>query len=142
MTLPAENFHVIEAASVLLAASLVWLSALVQHSTNVIKRGAHYVMSDRSVAPDMEGFFGRASRTLSNNIESALMYIPPMLVLIILGRTSFATQAVAAVYIGTRCTFSIAYWSKLSSIRSVAWLTGMICCAVAVYCAVLALAGR
>lgn len=136
------NVPVVEGASVLLAASLVWLSALVQHLTNVVKRGPRYVMSDRSVAPDMEGFFGRASRTLSNNIESALMYIPPVLILIILGRTSSATQAVAAVYIGARCAFSIAYWLGLSPIRSLAWLTGMICCALAVACVVLALAGR
>jgi hypothetical protein len=53
-----SNTPVIEGASVLLAASLVWVSALVQHLTNIIKRGAHYVMSDRSVAPNMEGFFG------------------------------------------------------------------------------------
>ena len=136
------NSPVIEGTSVLLAASLVWASALVQHLTNVIQRGARYVMSDRSVAPSMEGFFGRASRTLANNIESALMYIPPVLILIILGRTSFTTQVVAAVYIGARCAFSIAYWLGLSPIRSLAWLTGMICCAVAVSCAVLALAGR
>jgi len=136
------NIPAIEGTSVLLAASLVWASALVQHLTNVIKRGARYVMSDRSVAPDMEGFFGRASRTLSNNIESALMYIPPVLILIILGRTSPVTQVMAAVYVGARCAFSIAYWLGLSPIRSLAWLTGMICCAVAVSCALLALAGR
>ena len=136
------NIPVIEGASVLLAGSLVWVSALVQHLTNVIKRGARYVMSDRSVAPDMAGFFGRASRTLSNNIESALMYVPPMLILIVLGRSSHVTQVVAASYAGARCAFSIAYWLGLSPIRSLAWLTGMICCAVAVCCAVLALAGR
>ena len=136
------NIPAIEGASVLLAASLVWTSALVQHFTNVVKRGPRYVMSDRSVAPDMEGFFGRATRTLSNNIESALMYIPPVLILIILGRTSFVTQVAAAVYACARCVFSIAYWLGLSPIRSLAWLTGMICCAVAVSCAVLALAGR
>lgn len=135
------NIPAIESASVLLAASLVWTSAIVQHLTNVIKRGTRWVMSDRSIAPDMEGFFGRASRTLSNNIESALMYIPPVLILIILGRTSSTTHTVAAVYIGARCTFTIAYWFKLSPIRSLAWLTGMICCAVAVSCAVAALAG-
>ena len=135
------NIPVVEGASVLLAASLVWVSAIVQHLTNIIKRGARYVTSDRSVAPDMEGFFGRASRTLSNNMESALMYIPPVLLLIILGRTSPVTHAVAAVYIAARCAFSMAYWLKLSSIRSLLWLTGMICCAIAVSCAVAALAG-
>ena len=132
---------VVEVASVLLAASLVWVSAIVQHMTNVIKRGAGYVMSDRSIAPGMEGFFGRASRTLSNHMESALMYVPPMLVLVALGRTGPVTHAAAVTYIGARCIFSIAYWLGLSPIRSLAWLTGMICCAVALSSAVMALAG-
>lgn len=141
MTLPSESIPAIEIASVLVAASLVWVSAMVQHSSNVITRGTRYVLSDCSIAPDMAGFFGRASRTLSNNMESALMYIPPAVILIILGQSNFTSQTMAAVYIGARCTFSVAYWFNLP-IRSVAWLTGMICCAVAVGLAVLALAVR
>jgi hypothetical protein len=38
----------IEAISVVFAAVLVWLSALVQNLSNVSERGAKYVMSDRS----------------------------------------------------------------------------------------------
>ncbi|HKE93013.1 MAG TPA: MAPEG family protein [Povalibacter sp.] len=136
------NIPAMEIASVLLAATLVWLSALVQHLTNVLKRGTGYVLSDRSIAPAMEGFFGRASRTLSNNMESGLMYIPAVLILVMLGRTSATTHAVAAVYVGARCVFSVAYWLRISPLRSLAWLTGMICCAIAVSCAALALAGR
>lgn len=139
MTLPSESVPSIEIASVLVAASLVWVSAMVQHSSNIITRGARYVMSDRSVAPDMGGFFGRASRTLSNNMESALMYIPPAVIFIILGHSNYASQTMAAVYIGARSTFSLAYWLNLP-VRSMAWLTGMICCAFAVGLAVLALA--
>ncbi len=59
----------IEAISAVFAAVLVWLSALVQHLTNASQRGPQYVMSDSSVPPPMEGFFGRATRTLANNIE-------------------------------------------------------------------------
>ena len=136
MTMPFEHVPVLEAGSVLVAAALVWLSAIAQHSSNVITRGAKYVMSDRSVAPEMDGFYGRASRTLTNNIESALMYIPPMLVLIIFGGTNSATQIIAAGYVVARCLFSIAYWFKVSAIRSFSWLTGMICCtAVACFAA-------
>ncbi len=118
-----------EAASVLFAGFLVWLSALIQHFSNVLERGAQYVMSDRSVAPAMQGFFGRATRTLSNNIESALMYAPAVLVLIFLERTNAATALAAAIYIGARGVFSISYWLNVPVIRSVAWLAGMVCCA-------------
>jgi uncharacterized MAPEG superfamily protein len=127
-----------EAASVLFAGSLVWLSALVQHFANVWERGARYVMSDRSVAPPLHGFFGRATRTLTNNIESALMYAPTALVLILLGRTNAATALAATTYIGARVVFSIAYWMNIRAIRSFAWLAGMISCAAMALSVILA----
>jgi uncharacterized MAPEG superfamily protein len=130
----------LESASVLVAAALVWSSALVQHMNNVLKRGTNYAMSDRSVAPNLDGFFGRATRTLSNNIESALMYVPPVLVLIVVGHTSALSHLTAAVYIAARCVFSLSYWLKIPVVRSLAWLVGMICCAIVGTCAALALA--
>jgi len=75
-----------EIISIGFAALLVWASALVQHLSNTVLRGSGYVLSDRSDAPEMSGFFGRATRTLSNNMESALMYIPPTLLVIVLGQ--------------------------------------------------------
>ncbi len=120
----------VEAASAVFAALLVWSSALVQHFSNIAQRGAQYVMSDRSAPPAMEGFFGRATRTLSNNIKSALMYVPLVLVVMFLGRAGPATHLAAATYIGARGVFSLSYWLNIPNIRSVAWLVGMICCAV------------
>jgi uncharacterized MAPEG superfamily protein len=123
----------IEAISVVFAALLVWLSALVQHFSNVSQRGPQYVVSDRSVSPPMEGFFGRATRTLANNIESALMWAPPVIVLLLLHRTTWASQLSAETYIAARVVFALSYWFKIPVIRSLAWLVGMICCgAVAV----------
>lgn len=119
-----------ETLSIVFAASLVWLSALVQHLSNVGLRGAGYVMSDRSVAPDMTGFFGRATRTLANNIESAVMYIPAALAIIILGKAATSSHVIALTYMAARSIFAVTYWLKVPVIRSFAWLTGMICCAV------------
>jgi uncharacterized MAPEG superfamily protein len=118
-----------EAVSVIVAAVLVWLSALVQHLSNVSERGPQYVMSDRSVLPPMQGFFGRATRTLANNIESALMWVPPMVVILILHRTTWLSQLFAAAYICARILFALCYWLKIPVVRSLAWLAGMICCA-------------
>ena len=123
----------IEAISVVFAALLVWLSALVQHFSNVSQRGPQYVVSDRSVSPPLEGFFGRATRTLANNIESALMWVPPVVVILLLHRTTWASQLSAETYIGARVVFALSYWFKIPVVRSLAWFVGMICCgAVAV----------
>src|SRR5258705_8452495 len=84
-TMPGQNTATdmasIEAISVVFAAVLVWLSALVQSLSNASERGHKYVMSDRSVSPPLQGFCGRATRTLANNIESALMWVPPVVVM-------------------------------------------------------------
>ena len=47
-----------------------------------MERGTPYVIGDRSTPPSLEGFFGRATRTLANNIESALMWVPPVVVIL------------------------------------------------------------
>ena len=107
----------IEAVSVIVAAALVWLSALVQHASNVLERGPQYVVSDRSVPPPLQGFFGRATRTLANNIESALH------------RTTWLSHLLAATYICARIIFALSYWLKIAVVRSLAWFAGMICCA-------------
>ena len=58
---PFAHTTSIEAVSVIGAAVLVWLSALVQHLSNISERGTQYVVSDRSVSPPLQGFFGRAT---------------------------------------------------------------------------------
>jgi len=134
---PFADTTSMEAVSVIVAAVLVWLSALVQHMTNVKERGPQYVMSDRSVLPPMQGFFGRATRTLANNIESALMWVPPVVVILILHRTTWLSHLFAATYICARIIFALSYWLKIAVVRSLAWFAGMICCAAVTLLAVL-----
>jgi uncharacterized MAPEG superfamily protein len=129
----AADMVSIEAISVVFTALLVWLSALVQHFSNVSQRGTQYVVSDRSVSPPLDGFFGRATRTLSNNIESALMWAPSVVVILLLHRTTWASQLSAETYMAARVVFALSYWLKIPVVRSLAWFVGMICCgAVAV----------
>jgi uncharacterized MAPEG superfamily protein len=132
----ATEMASIEMTSMVFAAVLVWLSALVQNLSNASERGAKYVMSDRSVSPPLQGFFGRATRTLANNIESALMWVPPMVVILILHRTTWISQLSAEAYIGARVVFALSYWLNIPVVRSLAWLVGMVCCGVVTVLAV------
>lgn len=124
----AADVASIEVISVVFAAALVWLSALVQHLTNTLARGPQYVMSDRSDPPPQAGFFGRATRTLANNIESALMWVPPVVAILVLHHASWISHLAAGTYIAARAVFVLSYWLKVPVIRSLAWLVGMICC--------------
>lgn len=79
----------------------------------------------------MDGFFGHATRTLANNMESALMYVPPMTIVIATGQHNGITAITAATYIGTRSVFVLSYWLNIPGpLRSISWLAGMICCAI------------
>src|SRR5467141_3483375 len=120
--MPGQNTAIdtalIEAISVVFAAVLVWLSALVQNLSNASERGSKYVMSDRSVSPPLQGFFGRAARTLANNVESALMWVPPVVVILLLHRTTWISQLSAEAYISARVVFAFSYWLKIPGVRS------------------------
>ena len=129
----------IEAISVVFAAVLVWLSALVQNLSNASERGSKYVMSDRSVSAPLQGFFGRATRTPANNVETALMWVPPVVVILMLHRTTWISQLSAEAYIGARVVFALSYWLKIPVVRSLAWLVGMVCCAAVAVLAVVAI---
>ncbi len=94
------------------------------------------MIGDHSVPPPLQGFFGRATRTLANNIESAL-WVPPMVVILILHRTTWASQLSAETYIGARVVFALSYWFNIPLVRSSAWLVGMICCGAAAVMAVI-----
>lgn len=126
----------IEMISVIFAALLVWLSALVQHFSNVSRRGREYVISDRSVPPEMQGFYGRATRTLANNIKSALMWVPPLVIILMLHRMTKASELSAEIYVVAQVVFTLSYWFKIQGVRSLAWLVGMICCGAVVVLAV------
>jgi uncharacterized MAPEG superfamily protein len=120
----------IEAISVVFAAVLVGLSALVQ---SVSKPSA----SDQSVSLPLQGFYFRATRTLANNIESALMWVPTVVVILVLHRTTWISQLSAEAYIAARVVFALSYWLKIPVMRTLAWFVGMVCCGAVAVLAVL-----
>jgi hypothetical protein len=58
------------ALSIIVAGASVWISAIGQHVGNLLGVGAKWVMSDRSQSGGSDGFIGRSTRTLCNNVES------------------------------------------------------------------------
>jgi uncharacterized MAPEG superfamily protein len=116
--------------SIILAGALVWISATVQHVGNLAGIGAKWVMSDRSQAVRDDGFVGRAARTLRNNLESCAMYAPIAFVMLVLHQSSLVTAVTASVYVAARVIFTLCYWFKIDSPRSLSWLVGMVCIAV------------
>jgi uncharacterized MAPEG superfamily protein len=116
--------------SIIVAGALVWISPIGQHVGNLLGVGAKWVMSDRSQSVGSDGFIGRSARTLRNNVESGAMYVPVAVIALFLHQSSPITGVTAAVYAVARVLFTLCYWLKINSLRSLSWLVGMICIAV------------
>ncbi len=69
------------------------------------------------------------------------MYIPPVVVILLLHRSTWISQLSAVTYIGARSVFALSYWLKIPVVRSLAWLVGMICCGAVAAAAMAAIAG-
>lgn len=118
------------ALAILTVSALVFMSAAVQHLNTVRGKGLGFVVSDRSAPLTREGFSGRAARTLQNNLESAAMFIPPALVLVLSGYDSAIVTIAAGIYTAARIGFTLAYWTGLNPLRSLFWGIGMASIAV------------
>ena len=111
------------ALSIVYASALVWISAIAQHVNNLTVRSARWVASDRSQPIADDGFTGRSTRALRNNLESAAMYVPVALVALFLHPTSAIVSWVPAIYMVFRTTFTLGYWLKINPVRSLScWL--------------------
>jgi uncharacterized MAPEG superfamily protein len=116
--------------SAVFASALVFLAVLVQHMNNVTGKGVGYVLSSRAEPPPSDGFAGRATRTLQNNLESCAMYAPVALAIVFLHKETHLTYLAALAYMLARVAFDLCYWFNVPGLRSTAWLTGMICTAI------------
>ncbi len=113
--------------SIVYAGILVWVSALAQHFNNLFVHGAKWVASDRSKLIPEDGFTGRSTRALRNNLEIGRHVRP--------GRVGRSDDERALADRDpdrevVRTTFTLGYWTKINALRSLSWLVGMICIAV------------
>ena len=115
-----------ELMSVVFSSGLVFLAVLVQHFNKMSRKGVGYVLSSRSEPLGADGFTGRATRTLQNNLESCAMYAPVALAIVVLHKQSTLSFYAALIYMLARVVFVFCYWFNVSGLRSTAWLVGMI----------------
>ena len=119
-----------ELISAVFASALVFLTVLVQHMNNMTGKGVGYVLSSRAEPAPSDGFPGRATRTLQNNLESCAMYAPVALAIVFLHKESHLTYLAALAYMLARVIFDLCYWLNVPGLRSAAWLAGMISTAI------------
>ena len=105
--------------------ALTFVAAAGQHLYTVRSKGVGFVMTDRAQPLSSDGFAGRSSRALRNTVESAMMYLPAaVLIVVLMGQTAL-TAIAAGIYLASRVIFLIAHWGALNQLRSVSWAAGM-----------------
>lgn len=104
---------------------LTFVAAAAQHLHTVCSKGVRFVMTDRSQPLSDDGFAGRSARALRNTVESAAMYGPAVVVLVLVAGQTFLTEIAASVYIVARAGFLLAYWAGINRLRSAFWAAGM-----------------
>lgn len=111
--------------ALLTAGALVFVSAGVQHFNTIGSRGLGFVFTDRTTPLSREGFAGRAARTLQNNLESAGMVVPSLVLLLMLGVNNTVVATAAGTYAAVRIGFTFSYWIGIHKLRSFFWGVGM-----------------
>lgn len=115
-------------------AMLAFFAAFGQHLHTARSKGVSFVMTDRSTPIGSAGFAGRAERTLRNTVESAAMFVPAALLIVVLGAQSALSGLAATTYIAARSVFVLSYWTGFNKVRSASWAVGMASIGVTYFC--------
>lgn len=106
---------------------LATFSALLMAQPLVLARtkGMAYVTGNRAdpVAADSP-VAGRLNRTVRNSIEAAVLFVPLVLSIELLGTSNALTQWGAVVFVAARVAYSLLYPLGVVGLRSLAWNVG------------------
>lgn len=108
--------------SVLLLFVLIMISQIHIDKT----MGAKYALSNRTEPPTDTPFRGRIVRAIENLKENLILYTPLVLVLVMTGAQSSATEIAAIVFLAARIVHALTYITGIIYIRSAAWMAGIV----------------
>ena len=116
----------IEFWSIAVLALLLLAITAVQGSLVPATQGLAWGLGSRDDPREKSALQKRFDRTVQNHIEAMLMYIPPMGLVLWLGRTDTSTEIAAWLIMVGRVTFIPCYLLGIFGLRSVAYALSMI----------------
>ena len=88
-------------------------------------KGMAYVTGNRADPVDAEApVAGRLNRTVRTTIEAAVLFVPLVLAIELLGTSNALTQWGAVVFVAARVAYSMLYPLGVVGLRSLAWNVG------------------
>lgn len=92
------------------------------------KEGAYDNNHPRLQQAQLTGIGARAVAAHQNGFESLAVFSTAALTAIATHHTGMTIQFLAIIYIISRAAYNILYLKNLASLRSLAWLVGLVCC--------------
>ena len=116
----------VEIWSIVALPVMLLLLTAIQGSLVPLTQGLKWGLGSRDAPIEKSALQGRFARTVQNQIEAMLMYLPLMALVLMLDRTSSLTEIAAWLVILGRAVFIPCYLFGVFGLRSAAYGTGMI----------------
>lgn len=109
----------------LAAAALLQFALISLHGTHIaLSAGVIWGVGRRNRPREISDLGRRIERTIINNMESLVVFIPLVLIIQISGLSDELTRFSVQAYLAARFTFAILYIGNIPYLRTVMWLTG------------------
>lgn len=92
------------------------------------KEGGYDNAHPRAQQAILKGIGARALAAHQNAFEAVIFFTPAVLMAIVTNKTDDMVQWAAILFVLMRLLYNILYLANLHVLRSICWLTAMVCC--------------
>ena len=119
---------------VLMIAGLLHLTLLICHGSQIaLSHGVSWGTGRRTVAPVLSDLDRRFDRTVTNNTESMIAFVPVTVAALTLGADTAVALFAAKAFIVARIAFAGFYLLNIPYVRTLVWFIGNLCIAAVAY---------
>jgi len=105
---------------------ILFVMISVQATSGILNNGMGWGFGSRDSSKDDTVLQARAKRTVANQIESMMLFVPLALVAHLKGVDSPMLMQGAWIYIIARAIYPLTYWTGMPYIRTLVWFAGII----------------
>ncbi|MDV4169643.1 MAPEG family protein [Rhodovulum sp. FJ3] len=118
----------------MIVAGLFHLLLLIGHGTQIaLSHGICWGTGRRTVAPVLSDLDRRFDRTVTNNTESMIAFVPVSVAALTLGAETALALVAAKGFIAARIAFAGLYLLNIPYVRTLVWFIGNLCIAAIAY---------
>lgn len=119
---------------ILMIAGLLHLALLIGHGAQIaLSHGVSWGTGRRSTAPVLSDLDWRFDRTVTNNTESMIAFVPVTVAALTLGAETALALFAAQAFIAARIAFAGLYLLNIPYVRTLVWFIGNLCIATIAY---------